>query len=190
MGAVAECVRTWPGAIRSLHPLTSFAGVGPAATDLLAGHELTSLLGEQSPLARLEAHGARTLLLGVGYDRATAFHLAEYRLPTPPLRVASCVVGPSHQERMWLDFETADLDSSDFPSIGHDLENESDCVRVGTVGAAAARLLPIPEAVGFAHRWMLRHRRGGTDATSQHEASDGGAEDGQVTRTESARTGA
>lgn len=161
MGAIAECVRTWPGAKRSAHPLTSFAGVGPAAGDLLTGHELSCLLGEESPLARLEAAGGRSLLLGVGYDRCTAFHLAEYRLPDPPLRVASCIVGPSQAERVWMDFKTVDLDSSDFAEIGRDLErHDPGCVRIGPVGSATARLLPIPEAVRFAHTWMLRNRSG------------------------------
>lgn len=172
MGAIAECVRTWPGARRSVHPLTSFAGIGPAAADLLAGHELSCLLGEESPLARLEAAAGRALLLGVGYERCTTFHLAEYRLPDPPLRVASCIVGPSQAERAWMDFKTVDLDSSDFAAIGRDLErHEPEWVRVDTVGGATARLLPIPEAVRFAHTWMLRNRPGGGRGTRQHGSS-------------------
>jgi aminoglycoside 3-N-acetyltransferase len=35
------------------------------------------MFGEHSPLARLEEVGAQVLLLGVGYDVCTAFHLAE-----------------------------------------------------------------------------------------------------------------
>src|SRR5512139_282123 len=62
MGAIAECVRTWPGARRSGHPQTSFAAVGPTASFVTDGHELESPLGEQSPLARLEDLDARVLL--------------------------------------------------------------------------------------------------------------------------------
>jgi aminoglycoside 3-N-acetyltransferase len=66
IGVLAEAVRTWPGAVRSNHPHTSFAAVGARAADLMATHELDSQLGEGSPLAALERVGARILLLGVG----------------------------------------------------------------------------------------------------------------------------
>ena len=49
MGVIPEVVRTWPGAVRSDHPHTSFAAVGPAAAELMAGHRLDSELGEESP---------------------------------------------------------------------------------------------------------------------------------------------
>src|SRR5690348_4013758 len=78
MGAIAERVRTWPGAVRSDHPQTSFAAIGPLAGKLMAGHTLVSQLGEHSPLARLAEVQAKVLLVGVGYDKCTAFHLAEY----------------------------------------------------------------------------------------------------------------
>src|SRR5215813_11026393 len=75
MGLIAETVRTWPGAVRSPHPQTSFVALGARATELMARHDLDSELGEASPLATLEAAAAWVLLLGVGYDRCTAFHL-------------------------------------------------------------------------------------------------------------------
>jgi aminoglycoside 3-N-acetyltransferase len=85
LGVIAEQVRTWPGAVRSDHPHTSFAAVGAAAAELMAEHELTSQLGERSPLAALERAGAKVLLLGTGFASCTAFHLAEYRVPDPPM---------------------------------------------------------------------------------------------------------
>ncbi|NUK82726.1 AAC(3) family N-acetyltransferase, partial [Streptomyces lunaelactis] len=61
MGALAECVRTTPGAVRSGHPQTSFAGLGFRAAELLGRHDPHCHLGERSPLAALYAADARIL---------------------------------------------------------------------------------------------------------------------------------
>src|SRR6266566_5988369 len=58
MGAFAEHVRTTPGALRSGHPQTSFAALGPGAADCTAGHQMTCHLGQQSPLGWLYRAGA------------------------------------------------------------------------------------------------------------------------------------
>ena len=96
MGALAECVRTTPGAVRSTHPHTSFAALGPRAAELLADHDPHCHLGERSPLGALYAAGAHVLLFRVGFEACSAFHLAEYRLrPAPPPRAYSVRVGPA-----------------------------------------------------------------------------------------------
>jgi aminoglycoside 3-N-acetyltransferase len=157
MGAIAESVRTWPGAIRSTHPQTSFAGIGPRAAGLLTGHELESQLGESSPLARLEDVNAKILLLGVGFDRCTAFHLAEYRLPSPPVvHNSAAVVTPVG--RVWLEFDGVALDSADFAALGADLAAGTTLVTTGTVGAAPSRLLSLRHAVAYAERWLRAYR--------------------------------
>ncbi|OIJ66254.1 AAC(3) family N-acetyltransferase [Streptomyces mangrovisoli] len=116
MGALAEWVRTSPGAVRSAHPQTSLAGLGPRAAELLAGHDETCHLGERSPLARLYEADAQILLLRVGFEVASAFHLAEYRLdPPPPRRVYRCVVGSAGN---WISYEDLTLDDGDFAAIG------------------------------------------------------------------------
>jgi aminoglycoside 3-N-acetyltransferase len=157
MGLIAETVRTWPGAVRSCHPQTSFAALGSRAARLMSVHRLCSELGEQSPLAALESVAARALLLGVGYDRCTAFHLAEYRLPDPPRQRNSCAVMTANGRR-WINYPGTALDSSDFVALGGALEAETGCVRTGRVGAAGARLLPVREAVAFAAIWMATRR--------------------------------
>jgi aminoglycoside 3-N-acetyltransferase len=157
MGLIAETVRTWPGAVRSCHPQTSFAALGSRAEHLMSVHRLCSELGEQSPLAALESVAARVLLLGVGYDRCTAFHLAEYRLPDPPRQRNSCAVMTANGRR-WINYQGTALDGSDFVALGGALEAETGCVRTGRVGAAGARLLPVPEAVAFATVWMATRR--------------------------------
>jgi aminoglycoside N3'-acetyltransferase len=49
-------------------------------------------LGERSPLGWLYAADAAILLLGVGYDACTAFHLAEYRRPSTRPQKYHCFV--------------------------------------------------------------------------------------------------
>ncbi|MEU8391181.1 AAC(3) family N-acetyltransferase [Micromonospora sp. NPDC048842] len=158
MGALAEYVRCAPGAVRSDHPQTSFAALGPQARQLTDAHDLTCHLGERSPVGELYATDGQILLLGLGYEACTALHLAEYRLPVPlPERDYRCfrlVDG----RRVRLDFRALDLDDRDFPTVGAALE-ETPLVRHGRVGRASARLLPVRAAVDFAIGWFGAHRR-------------------------------
>ncbi|MGW0843169.1 AAC(3) family N-acetyltransferase [Streptomyces sp. NPDC002787] len=116
MGALAECVRTTPGAVRSAHPQTSFAALGPRAGELLADHDPHCHLGERSPLATLYAADAQVLLLRVGFEVCTAFHLSEYRMtPPPPTRTYRCVV---EDKGNWIEYEDLSLYDGDFGTIG------------------------------------------------------------------------
>jgi len=83
MGAVAELFRTLPGTMRSSHPHRSIAVSGPVASRIVARHELADPCGETSPLGVLYEVDARVLLLGVGYGKCTALHLAEDRSEPP-----------------------------------------------------------------------------------------------------------
>ncbi|MCX5410024.1 AAC(3) family N-acetyltransferase (plasmid) [Streptomyces sp. NBC_00335] len=155
MGAVPEAVRTWPGAIRSGHPQTSFAALGPRAATLTDGHAPQCRLGERSPLARLEEAGARILLLGAGFDSCTAFHLAEYRVPGPEVDNSFAFMTP--QGRRWTTVRDTPVSSDDFDALGADFEEDRPVVR-GTVGGAEVRLFALAEAVAYAEGWLAAHR--------------------------------
>jgi aminoglycoside 3-N-acetyltransferase len=159
MGRIAECVRRWPGALRSAHPQTSFAAVGENARYVVEPHLLENQLDEHSPLGRLAECNARILLLGVGFKRCTAFHLAEYRLPGARWRRHQCVL-QTERGRAWVTYVGRILDETDFQLLGDDLERSTDLVTYGRVGSAQCRLVLLPAAVKFAESWFRQNRTG------------------------------
>lgn len=78
MGAITEALRTWPGARRSTHAPHPIAAVGRHAQDL-AGRRNRSDFAFDSPFQRLIELDAWILLLGVGWEVCTLFHLLEER---------------------------------------------------------------------------------------------------------------
>jgi aminoglycoside 3-N-acetyltransferase len=159
VGSIAEALRTTPGAVRSGHPQSSFAAIGARAAVLMAGHRLTSHLGEESPLGAIyEVGDAAILMVGVGYAACSALHLAEYRYTSrPPTRVYKCVVS-TDGERHWTDYRDVVLDDEEFGLIGRRACEMLGCIN-GLVGAADCRLMPMGDIVDFATGWMARHRR-------------------------------
>jgi aminoglycoside 3-N-acetyltransferase len=159
IGAIAEAVRTWPGAVRSLHPQTSFVALGARAGELMAEHHPDCHLGPHSPLAALARAEAKVLLLGVPFTVCTTFHLAEYQVHNPPRRDYECVIQVDG-ERRWYHFRDVRLDASDFDRLGAAFESSpaGGVISRGCVGDAECRLFPLPNAVTFARAWLVEHR--------------------------------
>jgi aminoglycoside 3-N-acetyltransferase len=160
MGAIPESFRSHPGVRRSAHPRQSCAARGPQAAFVTDGHALDCAMGERSPLARIYDLDGWVLLLGVGHDRNTSLHLAEYRAAyaarrDKPFGSPVLVNGARH----WLVVRDLDFDDCDFAAIGAAFERATADVAVGRVGTATARLMRQRPLVNFGASWMTANRR-------------------------------
>ena len=161
MGVISETFRKQKGVLRSSHPHFSFCALGAHAEEITDNHSLAFGMGEESPLARIYDLGGHVLLLGVGYDRNSSLHLAEYRATYPTKRIVQegapiCMSGVG----TWTTFENVDLDASDFERIGDAFVNSGagNVVRRGRAGLADCQLMPQREIVDFAVDWIEVHR--------------------------------
>ena len=160
MGQAVEVLRSWPGTIRSRHPVTSFAAWGYHAEQVTADHTYEYGQGDGSPLGRLYDIDSKVLLIGVGYDRNTSFHLADHRFPHTAKKERLLPV-PKDESCAWRQFDAVqEMSSESLLEVGAAFE-DSGKVTVGKVGSAECRLFSQRAAVNFALDWLgEKHQRG------------------------------
>ncbi|MCH7971806.1 MAG: AAC(3) family N-acetyltransferase [Chloroflexi bacterium] len=152
MGAAPELFRTMPGVFRSDHPSGSFAAWGLDALEIVANHGVQRI-GEESPVARLYDLDGKVLLVGVGYDRNTTFHLAEYRVPST-VYVEELMPLVTDGVVEWTEVtEIEFMDDDSLISLGRAFEAGNE-VKTGQVGSAECRLFSVRDCVDFGVGWL------------------------------------
>ena len=142
MGAIATALWRYPGARRSLHPVTSWVAIGPRAEELTADHPLNDPEGIDGPVGRAYRADARVLLLGVDHDADTTVHLAESLMEMPHLRVLPDLypARAADGSREWRAVAKTTKCSDGFVKLGPVLER-SNVIHRGRVGQAECQLL-------------------------------------------------
>ncbi|MFF4102606.1 aminoglycoside N(3)-acetyltransferase [Streptomyces sp. NPDC001903] len=159
MGVLPELLRALPGSLRSPHPHVSFVAEGPRAREITRSHPDAYRLSAQSPLGELWRLDATVLMLGTGWDKCTALHLAEYAAAYPGRRAGLWplpVAGPAGTR--WHEVPELLVWEGDFDRLGTAYEACGAPLARTLVGAAVCRAVPLRPLVDFAAGWLPGHR--------------------------------
>nr|AIA16902.1 AAC3 [uncultured bacterium]AMP48516.1 AAC3 [uncultured bacterium] len=157
-GILAEIVRGWPGARRSLNPEASVAAIGARAEWITQDHPLNYGYGAGSPLEKLVAARGQVLMLGAPLDTLTLLHYAENRARMRNKRVIrySCPI-LRMGERVWVEIEDYDTGEPHgdytFDGIAREYLAQGKG-RQGTIGHAPSYLFDAADLSTFAIAWL------------------------------------
>lgn len=155
---LAEFLRTWPGAQRSLNPEASMVAVGADAEQITRDHPLDYGYGAGSPLAKLVEHKGKVLMLGAPLDTITLLHYAENRAQMAHKNIVryQCPVLRDGQT-VWVEIEDYDTGEEHadytFDGIARAYLAEGHG-RQGKVGDAESYLFDAADLAAFAVNWL------------------------------------
>jgi aminoglycoside 3-N-acetyltransferase len=169
VGRLPERIRTWPGALRSDHPLASLAAVGARAEWLTSDHPLHHPFGVGSPFARLVEAEADVLMLGAPPDTLTILHHAEELAEARGKKRVKYPMARRIGDRIeWVDIEDIETSIGAFPYervVPDDIDAfeviardalRAGVGRTGSIGESESHLFPAPDLVEFAVEWLER----------------------------------
>ncbi|KHE72140.1 aminoglycoside N(3)-acetyltransferase [Halobacillus sp. BBL2006] len=152
LGVLPELFRKFPNVYRSYHPTFSISAWGKQADQITNQHDLAYPLSDTSPLGQAYQREAKILLLGVGYDSNTSFHLSEYRSAVRKEKTRGApLMKDGHPH--WTTYPDIDINDDPFEKIGASFEQEYSVTK-GKVGRADCCLFPMKESVDFATQWL------------------------------------
>jgi len=153
MGAIPEAFRSYPGTLRSSHPLVSVCANGRRAQEITAEHALEFCEGRGTPFEKLYDLDAWTLLLGVGFNRCTSLHYAESLVPRRRTMISGFPI-IENGVRVWVEkFSMGTDNGTHFPIVGQRFGDRGH-VRSGKVGSADALFFSTRALVDFAEGYF------------------------------------
>jgi aminoglycoside 3-N-acetyltransferase len=151
-GGLAAAMLAHEGAVRSRHPTNSWVGIGPAAHDILAGHDETALCF--APVARLVELGAKDAVIGNVRTSPGlgTLHFAQEELGLARRTLVSGLIGAYYHDRdgavrWYRKVDEPGCSLGFWKAYGHYVNAE--VLHAGPVGrtyailAEAARTLPV-----------------------------------------------
>ena len=149
MGAIPETFRTWPGTLRSNHPLESICAQGVEARKITSRHPWAFSEGRGGPFEKLYDLDSWVLLLGVGFNRCTALHFAESLVEKRRIKIVRFPV-LENGHRKWIEVPNVSDDNDTlFPLIGSTFITQN-MTRQGLVGNADSRLFSMRFLIDYA----------------------------------------
>ena len=153
MGLLAESFRKSEGVVRSSHPCVSVAMWGNNCSYYVRDHPLNWSTGSDSPFGKLVYRtNMKIILIGVGWNRCTALHTAEYLSPIKRLKSRRInTVGLKRKVQDITTIDVADDNDTFFPIIGSEFEAKNK-VKYGKVGCAKTMICDYTELINFAKK--------------------------------------
>ena len=150
-GAIPEASRSYPGALRSLHPSHSVTAIGRLAEWFTSSHQFTRTpCGCGSPYDKLADIGGKIVLIGVKQNCNTSFHMAEeiagvpYVVHDVPMDLVMTDMNGDPVEmrglRMHAGIFLGEKAGRDYNALEPQMIEQGIC-RIGRVGEAEVRIM-------------------------------------------------